>query len=176
MRAIVNAAPCCVVFHSAAGQDRTGLLALVLLALAGAAPYFGEVFARPFPEPLPRWDDEAANDAAFWAAGHETRDEITGLYRRAWQHTDATINALPIDAPGYVPWWDDHVKLFNIMVHVLSDTTRHAGHADILREQLDGAVGMLPQSAPLHGRDSAFWENRRATIERAARAADPQPR
>ena len=90
-----------------------------------------------------------------------------------WQHSDATIDALPIDAPGYVPWWDDHVKLFNIMVHVLSDTTRHAGHADILREQLDGAVGMLPQSAPLHGRDSAFWEARRATIERAARPADP---
>ena len=88
-----------------------------------------------------------------------------------WEHTDATIDALAIDAPGYVPWWDDHVKLFNIMVHVLSDTARHAGHADILREQLDGAVGMFPQSAALHGRDSAFWEARRATIGQAARAA-----
>ena len=57
--------------------------------------------------------------------------------------------------------------------NLLGLVTRHAGHADILREQLDGAVGMLPQSAPLHGRDSAFWETRRATIERAARAADP---
>ncbi len=38
VRAIVNAAPGCVVFHCAAGKDRTGLLALVLLALAGAAP------------------------------------------------------------------------------------------------------------------------------------------
>ena len=90
-----------------------------------------------------------------------------------WEHTDATINALAIDAPGYVPWWDDHVKLFNIMVHMLSDTTRHAGHADILREQLDGTVGMTAKSAALHGHDSAFWEARRATIEQAARAADP---
>lgn len=63
--------------------------------------------------------------------------------------------------------------LFNIMVHVLSDTTRHAGHADILREQLDGAVGMEAGSAPLHGYDSAFWEARYTTIEQAARAADP---
>jgi Protein of unknown function (DUF664) len=72
-----------------------------------------------------------------------------------------------------VPWWDDHVKLFNIMVHVLSDTTRHAGHADILREQLDGAVGVNAESAALDGHDSAFWEARYAQIEQAARAADP---
>ena len=154
----------------------TNLLGLVKHLAVWESRYFGEVFGRPFPEPLPRWDDEAANDAAFWATEHETRDEIVGLYQRVWQHTDATINALAIDAPGYVPWWDDHVKLFNIMVHMLSDTTRHAGHADILREQLDGAVGMTAKSAPLHGHDSAFWETRRATIEQAARAADPAGR
>jgi len=151
----------------------TNLLGLVKHLAVWESRYFGEVFGRPFPEPLPRWDDEAADDAAFWATEHETRDEITGLYRRVWEHTDATINALAIDAPGYVPWWREHVKLFNIMVHLLSDTTRHAGHADILREQLDGAVGMNAQSAALHGRDSAFWQARYATIEQAARAADP---
>jgi Protein of unknown function (DUF664) len=151
----------------------TNLLGLVKHLAVWESRYFGEVFARPFPQPLPRWDDEAANDAAFWASEHETRDEITGLYRRVWEHTDATINTLAIDAPGYVPWWDEHVKLFNIMVHMLSDTTRHAGHADILREQLDGAVGMTAKSAALHGQDNAFWEARCATIEQAARAADP---
>jgi hypothetical protein len=113
------------------------------------------------------------SDAAFWASDHETRSEIIGLYQRVWQHTDSTIKALAVDAPGYVPWWDDHVKLFNIMVHMLSDTTRHAGHADILREQLDGTVGMSAKSAALHGNDSAFWQARRATIEQAARRADP---
>jgi len=65
------------------------------------------------------------------------------------------------------------VKLFNIMVHVLSDTTRHAGHADILREHLDGAVGVNAESAALDGHGSAFWEARCAQIEQAARAADP---
>jgi hypothetical protein len=151
----------------------TNLLGLVKHLAVWESRYFGEVFARPFPEPLPRWDDEGANDAAFWAAGHETRDDIVGLYQRVWQHTDATIKALAIDAPGYVPWWDDHVKLFNIMVHMLSDTTRHAGHADILREQIDGTVGMTAKSTTLHGHDSAFWQARHATIEQAARAADP---
>jgi len=151
----------------------TNLLGLVKHLAVWESRYLGEVFGRPFPEPLPRWDDEAANDAAFWATEHETRDGITGLYRRVWEHADATINALTVDAPGYVPWWREHVKLFNIMVHVLSDTTRHAGHADILREQLDGAVGVNAESAALDGPDSAFWQARHATIEQAARAADP---
>jgi uncharacterized damage-inducible protein DinB len=151
----------------------TNLLGLVKHLAICESWYFGEVFGRPFPEPLPRWDDEAANDAAFWATEHETRDEIIGFYRRACEHADATISTLAIDARGYVPWWRADVKLFNIMVHMLSDTTRHAGHADILREQLDGAVGMNAKTAALEEHDSAFWEGRRAQIERAARAANP---
>lgn len=95
------------------------------------------------------------------------------MYRRVWEHSDATINDLAIDDAGYVPWWREHVKLFNIMVHMLSDTTRHAGHADILREQLDGAVGVNAESAAPDGHDNAFREARCATIEQAARAADP---
>jgi hypothetical protein len=151
----------------------TNLLGLVKHCAVSESRYFGEVFGRPFPEPLPRWDDLAARGADFWATEHEPRDAIVGLYRRVWEHSDATINALAIDAPGYVPWWREDVKLFNIMVHVLSDATRHAGHADILREQLDGAVGMDTESPPLHGRDSGFWEARCAKVEQAARAADP---
>ena len=79
----------------------------------------------------------------MWAAADESRAEIIDRYRRAWEHSDATIAALDIDAPGHVPWWPrPDVKLFNILVHVLTETNRHAGHADILREQLDGAVGI----------------------------------
>ena len=152
----------------------TNLLGLVKHLATWEARYFGEVFNRPFPDPLPQWDDEAASGPDMWATEHETREEITGLYRRVWEHADATINALPIDARGYVPWWPrPDVMLFNIMVHILSETNRHAGHADILREQLDGAVGTDPQSAAAQGYDAAYRENRRAKIEQAARAADP---
>jgi len=65
------------------------------------------------------------------------------------------------------------VKLFNILVHILSETNRHAGHADILREQLDGAVGTDPRSAALQEFDAAYWQDRYAKIEQAAKAADP---
>lgn len=65
------------------------------------------------------------------------------------------------------------MKLFNILVHILAETNRHAGHADIMREQLDGAVGTDPQSAALQEYDMAYWVNHRAKIEQAAKTADP---
>src|SRR6202043_1094059 len=121
-----------------------------------------------------RLDVEAELLADMWASEHESRSDIVERYRRVWAHSDATIDALAVDAPGHVPWWPrPDVKLFNILVHILAETNRHAGHADILREQLDGAVGTAAQSTALHGRDPTFWENHRAKIERAAKAADP---
>jgi hypothetical protein len=152
--------------------------------------YFGEVFGRPFPERLPWRDDDAderTDDAKLtayfdhklqladmWATEHESRMEIVDRYRRMCAHSDATIAALAIDAPGHVPWWPrPNVMLFNMLVHVLTETNRHAGHADILREQLDGAVGTHAGSTALHGNDTTFWEQHRAKVERAARAADP---
>jgi hypothetical protein len=143
----------------------TNLLGLVKHLALWETRYLGEVFGRPFPEPLPRWDDTEARGRDFWATPEETRSEVIGRFRRAAEHADATITALPVDAPGHVPWWPrPDVLLFNVLVHVLTETNRHAGHADILREQLDGAT-----SAPARDRD--FWTARHAEIDRAARAA-----
>jgi hypothetical protein len=65
----------------------------------------------------------------MWVTEHETREEIIDRHRRVWEHSDATIAALAIDAPGQVPWWPrPDVKLFNFMVHILTETSRHAGH------------------------------------------------
>ena len=127
----------------------TNLLGLIKHLSIGEAWYFGKVFGRPFPEHLPWWDDDAEVGADKWATEDESHAEIIDLYRRVCEHGDATIDALDIDAPGLVPWWPrPNVKLFNIMVHVLTETSRHAGHADILREQLDGARGDRRQRRP----------------------------
>ncbi|OIK02880.1 DinB family protein [Streptomyces monashensis] len=153
----------------------TNLLGLIKHLSFWEARYFGEVFDRPFPEPLPRWDDEAERGADMWVTEHESRAEIVDRYRRVWDHADATIDALAVDAPGHVPWWPrPEVKLFNILVHILTETSRHAGHADILREQLDGTVGVDAASAAQQEKDDTFWDNRRTEIERAARAARPE--
>jgi Protein of unknown function (DUF664) len=151
----------------------TNLLGLIKHLTITEAWYFGEVFGRPFPA---NGGGGTISDPldVMWAAADESRAEIVDRYRRTSDHSDATIAALDIDAPGHVPWWPrPNVMLFNVLVHMLTETNRHAGHADILREQLDGAVGASARSTALHGRDATFWENHRAKVERAAKAADP---
>ncbi|GHJ15152.1 hypothetical protein TPA0908_31470 [Micromonospora sp. AKA38] len=149
----------------------TNLLGLVKHVATVEARYFGEVFDRPSPEPLTRWQDSNGSD--LWATEHETRDQIIALYRRTWEHSDATINALPLDAPGHVPWWPEpyaDTNLFAIMVHVLGESIRHAGHADILREGLDGRTGLRAEHEnPIDEETRAAYC---AKIEQAARSAD----
>ncbi|TCO51117.1 uncharacterized protein DUF664 [Kribbella antiqua] len=146
----------------------TNLLGLIKHLTLSEARYFGEIFDRPYPERLPRFDDPGyANRDHLWVTEQESRADIVEGYKRAWQHADATIEALPIDAPGFVPWWPrPNVKLFNVMVHVLTETNRHAGNADILREQLDGGVGAGPVTT-----SDDDWDAHRSKIEKAAREA-----
>ena len=154
----------------------TNLLGLVKHLATWEARYLGEVFDRPFPEPLPAWDVEAELLADMWATEHESRDDVVDRYRRVWQHSDATVAALPLDATGHVAWWQDaEVPLFNILVHLLAETSRHAGHADILREGLDGAVGTDARGMAEARHDPAFWAKQRAEIEAAARSAGQSP-
>ena len=69
----------------------TNLLGLVKHNAISDSRYFGDVFDRPFPERLPRWDDPEGASVEHWATEHETREEVVGLYRRVWFHADATI-------------------------------------------------------------------------------------
>ena len=154
----------------------TNLLGLVKHLSNTEARYFGDIFGRPFPERLPWWDDGAEFEADKWVTPDETRDEIVDRYRAACAHADATIDALDLEAPGHVPWWPrPNVKLFNVIVHVLTETNRHAGHADILREQVDGAVGTDPGSVARYDHGTAFWAAHRAKIEHAALATRDTP-
>ncbi|WNF29248.1 DinB family protein [Streptomyces sp. C11-1] len=150
----------------------TNLLGLVKHVATVEARYFGEVFDRPSPEPLPRWQDSNGSD--LWATEGETRDQIIEFYRRTWEHSDATINELPLDAPGHVPWWPEpwaSTNLFAIMVHVLGESIRHTGHADILREGLDGRTGLRAEhEKPIDEEARAAYC---AKIEQAARSAAP---
>ncbi|MFD4025858.1 DinB family protein [Streptomyces sp. NPDC058576] len=150
----------------------TNLLGLVKHVASVEARYFGEVFDRPSPEPLPRWQDHDGSDV--WVTADETRDQIIEFYRRTWEHSDATIDELPLDAPGHVPWWPEphpDTNLFAIMVHVLGETIRHAGHADILREGLDGRTGLRAEHEQRIDEDARAAHC--AKIEQAARSAAP---
>jgi uncharacterized damage-inducible protein DinB len=136
------------------GNNLLGLLKHCLNVEAG---YFGVTFGREFPSPEELvWTGAYDQDPqADWYAGEdETKDGLIGLYRRVWAFADQTIEHLPLDAPGRVPWWrpgGQDVTLQRIIVHVLYDLSRHAGQADIMREQHDQAVGYQPANTNIPG-------------------------
>ncbi|MET9590581.1 DinB family protein [Streptomyces sp. NPDC006516] len=152
----------------------TNLLGLVKHVASVELGYLGDTFGRPSGEALP-WIEEGAEDNAdMWATADESREQTVGLYRRAWRHADATIEALPLDTVGRVPWWPAEragVTLHHAVVRVIGDTHRHAGHADIVRELIDGAVGMNKGNDSVPPGDAAWWEAHRSRVERAARDA-----
>ncbi|MEU9378347.1 DinB family protein [Streptomyces sp. NPDC048255] len=154
----------------------TNLLGLVKHASGVELGYFGSTFGRPFFDEPPSWFTEVAEpNADMWATADESREQIVELYRQAWRHSDTTIAALALDATGHVPWWPEErrkVTLHHVLVRVIADTQRHAGHADIIRELTDGAVGMTKGNSSLPPGDQAWWEDHRRQLERVAREAD----
>ncbi|MFI8203668.1 DinB family protein [Streptomyces sp. NPDC085937] len=152
----------------------TNLLGLVKHAAGVELGYLGDTFGRPSGEPLPWLAEGAEPNDDMWATADETRADVVGMYRRAWAHADATIGALPLDTTGRVPWWPDdraELTLHHAVVRVIADTQRHAGHADILRELMDGAAGERAGSNSLPSSDPAWWKAYRDRVERAARDA-----
>ena len=152
----------------------TNLLGLVKHVASVELGYLGDTFGRPSGEPLPWFAEDAEPNADMWAAADESREQIVGLYHRVWAHSDATIDALPLDAIGHVPWWPrdrSEVTLHRVLVHMIAETDRHAGHADIVRELIDGAVGLRDGNDNMAPGDPAWWENYRARLEHVAKAA-----
>ena len=146
----------------------TNLLGIVRHVANVEIDYFGPTFGQEWPHPDHplRVGDEAADadpQADWWVPADIPATEVVDFYREVWAFSDATIADLPLDARGAVRWWpEDHrdVSLARIIVHVISDTTRHAGHADILRETIDGAAGLGVSSTNLPDLDWAAYTAR----------------
>jgi uncharacterized damage-inducible protein DinB len=152
----------------------TNLLGLVKHVASVELGYFGDTFGRPSGEPLPWFEEDAEPNADMWATPDESREQIVALYRRAWAHSDATIDALALDAIGHVSWWPDdrsEVTLHRILVHMIAETDRHVGHADIVRELIDGAAGLRPDNDNMAPGDKSWWDGYRNRLERAAQEA-----
>ena len=152
----------------------TNLLGLVKHVASVEAGYLGDCFGRPSQESLPWLDEGAEPNADMWATPDESRQGIIDFYRRVWVHSDATIETLELDSPGQVPWWPEErreVTLHEILVHMVTETHRHAGHSDIVRELIDGAVGMRPGEENMAPGDETWWDDYRARLESAAQEA-----
>ena len=157
----------------------TNLLGLVKHLAGVEAEYFGVVFNRPFGQDLPCLSPDAEPNADMWAGSEESRDEIVALYQRVWGHADATLSPLPLDTSGHVSWWratSNPVTLGRVLVHVTAETHRHAGHADIVRELIDGNVGHREGNDNMAGEDQTWWQEYRDHLESIARKhPGPEP-
>jgi uncharacterized damage-inducible protein DinB len=153
----------------------TNLLGLVKHLANVEVGYFGDTFGRTFDGPLP-WPDgpegeEPDPNADLWATADESREQIIGLYHAAWLHADVTIESLDLDVVGRVAWWPAEraeVSLHKVLVHVIAETNRHAGHADIVRELIDGTTGLRRDNHNMADGDRASWEDYRNRLERVA--------
>jgi hypothetical protein len=150
----------------------TNLLGLVKHLVGIESGYLGDCVGRPSPLRLPWVEDGSIWEGAdMWATAEESREYVLGLYRAAWAHSDTSIRELPLDAPAHVTWWPDerrHTTMGHLLVRVVAESAQHAGHADILRENLDGRGG-----ADRHDMgDDAWWA---AYVLRVQAAADVFP-
>lgn len=132
----------------------TNLLGIVKHCMNVEYGYLGPTFGRTIDDPTGLVPEEAyaADPQTDWyATEDETTEGILATYRRVQAFCDQTIAELPLDAPGRVPWWPEErstgVQLGEIVIRVITDLARHAGQADILREEIDGAVGYQPDSS-----------------------------
>jgi hypothetical protein len=147
----------------------TNLLGLVKHLTGVELGYLGDSVGRPAAVKLPWFEDESVWEGAdMWVMPEETREELVGFYRMAWQHSDSSIATLGLDAPAQVAWWPPErqaTTFGHLLVRVTAETAQHAGHADILRELIDGRAG------PDHDDvgDAAVWAS---YVERVQQAAD----
>jgi uncharacterized damage-inducible protein DinB len=149
----------------------TNLLGLVKHLASVELGYFGDTFGRPSGIPLPWHDDDADPNDDLFLSADESRAWALDLYRTSWAHAAVTFAECGLDTVGRVPWWGDRgeVTLHQILVHMVSETSRHAGHADIVREYVDGAAGRSPGDANL---DPGYdWPAHVARVEQAAHAS-----
>jgi uncharacterized damage-inducible protein DinB len=115
----------------------TNLLGLVKHLGAVEYGWFCETFGRET-EPLP-FDDQDVN-ADLRVEPEETTDDILAFYGRARAAADQAIDELELEETG-TAWFGDAVSLRWVLIHMIEETARHAGHVDILRELIDGMTG-----------------------------------
>jgi uncharacterized damage-inducible protein DinB len=120
----------------------TSLLGLVKHLAGSEYQWFCEAFGRPA-EPIPFYDPDE-DPAAMRIAPQETTASITGYYARARAAADRAIGELAMEDTG-TAWWGDAVSMRWVLIHMIEDTARHAGHMDILRELIDGQTGDRPR-------------------------------
>ena len=116
--------------------------------LTGAEFFWIQVVLLGARGPLPAGDSTEVSEWGPFLTDRPVAEVLDG-YRRQCAETDATLQHLPLEtAPRYRPAWvgpGEATELRWILLHLIEETARHAGHLDIARELLDGRTGLGPR-------------------------------
>lgn len=104
--------------------------------------------ARHAPAPVPPSDEDlaAAREEAWTWHPHDTVEATLGDFDRMCERVLEAVRTLDLDLPVPVPpapWYPKDVPAWSVRwvwFHLVEELARHAGHADIVREALDGAT------------------------------------
>ena len=145
----------------------TNLLGLVKHLAGLEYRYLGESLGRPAPETMSWIEDGSIWEGAdMWAAPDESSEYLISLYRRACAQADLALTDLDLDSPASVAHWPPDRRdttLGVLLIRMVAETAQHAGHADIIRELIDGKAG------PDHDEvGEAAWRDYLARVQAAA--------
>jgi hypothetical protein len=88
------------------------------------------------------WSAENDYQVAY-DASTATRSEAFAAWQAEVEHSRRIEQAAEsLDVTGHQPKWDEDVSLRLVMLHMIHEYARHNGHADFLREGIDGTVGV----------------------------------
>lgn len=117
------------------------------LSLLGLVRHMAEVerawFRRVFEDanaPMV-WSENVDFQAAYDASSSSRSEAFAAWDAEVENSRRIEREAASLDVAGYQPRWEEEVSLRMVMFHVLLEYGRHNGHADLLREGIDGAVG-----------------------------------
>lgn len=104
--------------------------------------WFNQTFAGGFAKPS--WLDEADLDDPNWeftTASSDSPERLFSWLEEAQRVTDQILDDADLAAPAAASTWDRAPSLRWILVHMIEEYARHNGHADLIRESIDGATG-----------------------------------
>ncbi|MGP5015737.1 DinB family protein, partial [Glutamicibacter ardleyensis] len=93
--------------------------------------------------------------------------DVLELYRKSVAFAEAALDNLELASPAVIPWWSihRHSTVEHLIVHMIAETSRHAGQLDIVRELLDGQVGLREQALNLPSYSSAQWQEQYSHLQ-----------
>jgi Protein of unknown function (DUF664) len=155
----------------------TNLLGLVKHLAGLEYGYLGESLARPAPETL-SWIEDGSiwQNADMWARPDESSEYLISLYRRACAHADLSIASLGLASPASVAHWPRDRRdttLGVLLIRMVAETAQHAGHADIIRELIDGKADADLSEAPVEASRQDYFTRIQVAADSFASGAGP---